>query len=258
MIDVPPSVARHAFRTVPGTPHRLTQTSKVAQFALRSRPGERLGASDRNYNLTVSHSNSFVWFRVAKCGTRSTLLALRRSAATLDMEHAHNVRYSTKLLKGYFTFGFVRHPLARFESCWKDKVVRKNYFRLSAADQAEMTRDIGSFVTFVETLDLDRCDIHLRRQTSLLPLDQLDFVGRVETFGTDLATVFRRVGLQLEDVPKENAAPPTSALAASPAPVRERIERMYARDFDQLGYRASGSSPDAMAGRRGGDHGGQE
>ena len=65
----------------------------------------------RSYNLTVSHSHRFVWYRVAKVATRTIRHHCETHGVSLDVDHAMRVRYPLASFADYFTFAFVRYPL---------------------------------------------------------------------------------------------------------------------------------------------------
>ena len=144
------------------------------------------------YNLTISHDMNFIWFRVAKVGTRSILNHLKESKVNLDVEHASFIRYPTILFDNYFKFAFVRNPWGRLVSCWKDKVINNNYFHLNGTEREKM-KEFKNFITYVEDLDIDKCDHHIRSQSSLINLNHINYLGRMESFENDTNYVFQKL-----------------------------------------------------------------
>ncbi len=71
-----------------------------------------------------------MWFRVAKVGTRTILGHFDRHDVALDVNHAMRLRYPVELFEDYFKFAFVRHPLGRFVSAWRNKVVEPQLLRV--------------------------------------------------------------------------------------------------------------------------------
>ena len=145
-------------------------------------PGQRTGwVSPLRYNLTISHSHRFVWFRVAKVASRTVRHHFTVNGVELDVDHAMRIRYPTAAFADYFKFAFVRDPLARFVSAWQDKVVNNNYYRFEAPDLERM-QQLEEFAGWVSAQDLSAVpgtDQHLALQSRLIDLSQVDFVGRI-------------------------------------------------------------------------------
>lgn len=206
--------------------HRLRPTARVAQRLLRR------WSSLPPRNITIGRRPRFVWYRVAKAGTRSVVAALHRSDVDFVADHPWGIRVPPALLRNHFSFAFVRDPRSRLVSCWSDKVLASNGLALPPERREEL-RDFGRFVEFVAEQDLETCDPHLRLQTALIDLDRVDFVGRVERFRDDFGLVCSRIGIPT-DAPHLNPSdavddPYSSAL-------RRRVEELYAPDLDAFSY----------------------
>lgn len=144
------------------------------------------------YNLTISDEKKFVWFRVAKVGSRTILDLFRQANIELNAEHPLDVHYPVNRYQEYFKFAFVRNPWDRLVSCWHDKGINHNLFDI---------RDKGlGFEDFIdhiaEKVDLESGNIHLRLQSRLIDLNQIDFLGRFENFEKDLNRVMQLLGLE--------------------------------------------------------------
>lgn len=222
------------FRTQPGARTQVTDETRKAmrQLARRSDRAGRL--SPLGYNLTISHQHRFMWFRVAKVGTRTLLGYFAEHGIALDVEHAMKLRYPTALFADYFKFAFVRHPLGRFVSAWRDKVVDHNYFDFDAAELERM-QVIENFAHWVAGLDLARADHHLAPQTRLVDLTQIDHLGRLETFDDDFAAVCRQLGLPVAPPAALNRSSRDEATPASDE-LTSMVAELYRRDFQVLGY----------------------
>jgi len=228
------------FRTRPDNRNRLAKESRRALRRL-SRPSGRSGElSPLAYNLTISHPHRFVWFRVAKVATRTILGYFAEREVPLDVHHAYRMRYPTALFEDYLKFAFVRHPLPRFVSAWRDKVVNNNYFGFDEPELARMRDRVEAFAGWASSHDL--CDLrngdaHLALQTRLVDLSQVDFLGRLETFDRDFAEVCDRLGLPAAPVTPRNrtatAQTPTTAVSGE---LRSAVSEMYYRDFQVFGY----------------------
>lgn len=241
-MDEPSTPAPDAFdptvlRSAPGERLKLAPPGRKALRRL-DRAGVRSGRlSSRAYNLTISHEHRFVWFRVAKVGTRTVLGHLERSGVTLDVSHAMRMRYPTEAFADYYAFAFVRHPLDRFISAWRDKVVDHNYWGFEP-DQLERLQQLEAFAEWVanrDLTDLTTCDQHLTPQVRAIDLTQVDHLGRMESFDDDFAVVCRRLGLPEAEVELRNSSSRGGSEEVSDE-VRERVAELYRLDFQVLGY----------------------
>ncbi len=250
--DGSPDLDPRVLRTVADDRMRLDPTSRTALRGLNrvSRRSGRL--SPRRYNLTVSHEHRFVWFRVAKAGTRTIFGHLVDCGVELDLSHAMRIRYPVEPFADYYKFAFVRDPLDRLVSAWLDKVVDNNYYRLEP-DERRRLQSLEAFVEWVaghDLSDVSTVDQHLVLQTRAVDLTQVDLLGRLESFTTDFATVCRHLGLPDTVGRSRNVSAVRTAARASSAPrevpdrvpdevsdeVRERVRELYRLDYQILGY----------------------
>ena len=192
--------------------------------------------SDRPYNISLSHRHRFLWYRVAKVCTRSIFAAFDESEVTLDADHPVKCYYAPRYFSEYFKFAFVRNPWDRLASCWRNKVLERNYFDLTP-DELHLLRDFGSFVDWVSTQDVETCDMHLRLQCRLIDLDHVDFVGRFESFENDFRAVADHIRLPLSEVPHENAsAPSPSFVEVYDDQTKKRVAEIYKKDIAIFGF----------------------
>lgn len=188
------------------------------------------------YNLTISHQHKFVWFRVAKAGTRTILNHLQQNNIHLDVEHAGFVYYSPGSFTHYFKFAFVRNPWDRLTSCWLDKVVQQNFYRFDA-DTYEKMKDFGRFVDFVATLNIEKCDRHLRLQSALVDLNHVDYLGRMERFNEDVRQIFLKLNISQMDMKPKNVTlerePYQSYYTQDTV---GKVTQIYRKDIQIFGY----------------------
>jgi len=138
----------------------------------------------------------------------------------------------------FFKFTIVRNPYTRTLSAYLDKVKRK--------------QEIGSwrgkkhdFYSFLLWLDQGKLlnNAHWAPQTSilLLPVNEFDFIGRVESLDQDLSYILRRLngseeGADINPV-FSNATGAEEKLASYYCEkTTNLVEKLYHRDFDLLGY----------------------
>ena len=223
--------------TADGSSGGFTVSGRIYQWAAkRATAGLTFLPSHKRYNLTISDEKQFVWFRVAKVGTRSIFRAFEAAGVPLSVDNAIFAHYPVASYAGYFKFAFVRNPWERFVSAWHDKIIDRNHFGLSPERHAEL-KAFPRFVEFAGSLDLKRCDVHLRLQSELIDLNTIDFLGRMETFGGDLQTVFKKLSIPAPSVPKENSSSRsgdyrshyTDELAA-------RVAELYRKDIAIFNY----------------------
>ena len=183
-----------SLKTIQGSPCRIDKRTLIAQHLYQNLQRLPFLPSSRPYNLTVCHEKSFLWFRVAKVGTRTIFKHFERNHLKLDAEHPMSIYYPVKAYENYTKFAFVRNPWDRLVSCWHDKVLGMNYFRFSNIKHTQM-QHFANFVAWVGRLNIETCDPHLRLQCRLIDLNHIDFIGRLEHFSTDLATIFRQLNI---------------------------------------------------------------
>jgi hypothetical protein len=195
--------------------------------------------SPRPYNLTISHSHRFLWYRNPKVGTRTILGYLRRRKVRTEVAHATGIPYPTAAFRDYFKFGFVRHPLDRFISAWQDKVHDRNSLEFDepTLEKMKVIENFAAWVAEHDLRDLNNTDRHLALQTRMVDLTEVDFVGRMETFGTDLATVWETVGVPVEPPARRNKSTARGVTRENASQeLRSRVEAMYRLDYQVFGY----------------------
>lgn len=192
--------------------------------------------SQYRYNLTISHHHRFIWFRVAKSGTRTVLNHLR-AVSESPIEEASGLHYPVRKYSGYYKFAFVRNPWDRVVSCWLDKVVRNNFFDLAPAVHESMQSDLRVFLDYLRAQDITVCDRHIRLQSRLIDMNNINFIGRLEAFNADFAIVLRRLGLSPHSDDRVNGSPGRSGYRDYYDDETARlVGEIYERDIRAFGY----------------------
>ena len=202
--------------------------------------------SQKKYNLTISEKYKFVWFRVAKVGTRSILDGLNNLNIPLSAYHSIHCYLPYKQYENYFKFAFTRDPLNRFVSAWKDKIIniankKKNYFDLSPR-QIEKMKDINYFIKF-EFFEKNyfQKDIHFRHQSDLIDLNNIDFIGRLENIENDFNHIMKKLDVNnLNKIFHHKNATTQShndSINLISTVNREKLINYYHRDFSIFGYK---------------------
>jgi hypothetical protein len=193
---------------------------------------------EQRYNLTIGLTpGKFVWFRVAKCGTRSTLAVLRTHVTEFDIEQGFQIRYSPKKYHDFLKFAFVRDPYTRIVSAWNDKIILGNPgFNNIAQDLVERFRDFAYFIDWLTDQEPNSVNLHFRPQT-LLVSEDVDFVGRLENFTRDLSGVLRKIGMSAgHQIPHMNHTNLPQKEVLDSNRVLKAITEYYARDFERFYY----------------------
>jgi len=192
----------------------------------------------KKYCVTASDEYKFVWYRVAKVGTRTILSTMKDANVSLSVENAYKFYTPSGEYDDYFKFAFVRNPFDRLVSCWLNKVHNRedNRFGVNPLVWNRMKTFTG-FIDFVETLDLEACDVHLRRQASLIDLSNIDYIGRMENFEADVDEVFRHLGIKNEELVVRNVTNSRKHYQEyyNQADV-ERVRKLYQKDCQIFGY----------------------
>lgn len=182
------------------------------------------------YNITSSDSHRYVWFRVAKVGTRSILKVLTNHTQ-LDQDGYH-LSFDAAKYKDYFKFAFVRNPWDRVVSCYFNKVVTK--FHPPFAECFD--KDFNYFVNYIARQDLTKADIHIRLQTCLIPLKEVDFIGKLENMENDFQYVLNTIGLNDIAIPHENVSGHDHYSTYYNKKTKAIIAEKYKQDIQTFGY----------------------
>ena len=152
------------------------------------------------------------------------------------------------LAGGAYRFAFVRDPIRRAESVYLSKVRKHRAHRV----RADLERTLGLPVDRRRDLSLDQFVAALEIQARdpiemdpqwrpqylnlMHPLVEYDYVGRVETFGPDLARI--RAAAGLPDVPFEvlNRSKRPGGLFDGRPDLLRRVSDVYAQDLELYGY----------------------
>lgn len=233
-----PDLEPTLFRSEQERDTRLASEGRRALRRLDRRAVRSGRLSPLAYPLTISHEKRFIWYRVAKAATRTVLYHLEEHAVPLDVRHVMRMRYPTDAFADYASFTVVRHPLTRFVSAWRNKVVESNYYKFDERTLVQM-QDLASFTSWVgeqDLADLESTDQHLVLESRLVDLTQVDMVGRVERFDVDFPRICRFIG-----VPPPAAEPRRLNASEGRQPevsdaVASRVAQLYRRDFEIFGY----------------------
>lgn len=188
------------------------------------------------YSISVCHEKKVVWYRVAKVGTRTIYDVFEKAGVEVHDEQVKFYSNTANLYPDYFKFAFVRNPWDRLVSCWKDKVVQYNYFRLSDNDRSQM-KHFDYFVDCLADADLDHGDPHIRAQSKLVDINHLDFIGQFEQFSTDLRKIIHELELGEINIRKLNASDNRKNYRKYyNDALRQKVAELYRQDIEAFSY----------------------
>jgi hypothetical protein len=192
------------------------------------------------YNITQSDTQKYVWFRTAKCGTSSLLHFLKINT---EIGVDGNSLAFDENWKDYFKFAIVRNPWDRLLSCWKNKIEmpwreseRAYYYKVLGLD---LLKDI-TFAEFIRRLNDDKllyADKHWAQLHSLIDLDSIDFIGRLENLQEDFNTICDKIGIPQQQLPHENKSEHKHYTEYYDEETKQIIAEKYAKDIEMFGYK---------------------
>jgi hypothetical protein len=222
--------------TRPNQPGHLTFGSRISREFYKQASRFSVLQCSGPYNLTISSEKKFVWFKVAKVGTRTIINHFRDNQVRLDVDDGDKLYYCPAFYKDYLKFAFVRNPWDRLVSCWVNRVLDQNYFNFSEAEYEKMKK-FENFVEYVRGFDIEDCNRHFRLQRTLMDTPNLDYVGRLETFADDFREICRRLNIKSDSVKPQNVSANRKKYQDYYTPeLREKVYRIYQKDVQTFGY----------------------
>lgn len=181
------------------------------------------------YNVYSSDEKKFVWIRVFKVASSTLFHYLKKDVS--DLVQSRPKRLPNKF-NHYYKFSFVRNPWDRVVSCYFNKVVTKK-----APDFKEcFDKDFDFFVDFINHLDVARTNSHLKLQTKLIPVDQLDFIGKMDNFAHDLNYVCDVIGINCGEIPHKHKTEHAHYSFYYTPRTKEIIAKKYQEDIETFGF----------------------
>jgi hypothetical protein len=186
------------------------------------------------YIVGISPKHKFVWFRVAKVGT-STIKYMFRTNGVKMPYMSDNFKFSSERYKDYFKFAFVRNPWDRVVSCYCQKVENKNpnwaFYYSECFDKG-----FEYFVDFLARQNLATADRHIRLQTKLIPVKEMDFIGRMDNFAADLQYVLGKIGIKEQEIPRRNPSTHAHYSHYYNEQTKAIVAELYKEDIETFGF----------------------
>lgn len=210
----------------------------------------------------LCRSPNFIYFRIPKAANSTITLTLQNlindghiweanapaEAKGLFLPLSSLSQYEVEQLKEkFFTFTFVRNPFTRIASAYLSKVVDGEKQKIHVVRwYGRSVNAPVSFAEFCVYLQQGRGyldDAHWARQSDLitLPLDQLDFIGRIENIDQDMRHVVSRLfgperGLEIVPWQKDTTGASSRVRQLYSEQELAIVREVYAEDFRAFGY----------------------
>jgi hypothetical protein len=199
----------------------------------------------KKYPVTISGAHRYVWFRIAKCGTRTIKSLLEDLENRAIPNAARFAKFDAAKYHDYFKFAFVRNPYDRLVSCYISKIHGSDENQLSLKYWSP-NLSFADFADAVSRTPDSRSNRHYRSQHTMLDLGTLDFLGRLESFENDVMVVMNRLaGRTAVSVPSLNATKRSHYSRYYDEDLRVLVGERYAEDLRLLGYDFAGSTDSA-------------
>ena len=204
-------------------------------------------------------SANFIWYRVAKVGTRTLHNLMRYSVSDYryvapwkctrrELDIVNNLKR-----EGAYCFALVRNPRDRLVSAWFSKFIdvdglhersariRMNRLAKLNDGPADQILSVDGFEDFVARLpgsQLIETDVHFMNQTLVLADADLHYLGRFERFETEVLGFLKKLGIDCpEKLPWSNRSIDRKAYPSYYSPITQQIVAdLYASDIARYGY----------------------
>lgn len=222
--------------------------------------------TDDRLNVSWSEQMTFVWYRVAKTGTRTLNQILSdncpdyryvaRSGPKL-MQPTDVKRFNDLTTSRCFTFTIVRNPWDRAVSAWLNKIrvdprapsyTSESAYRHSRFCKAldpslspatVFAKDFDWFIQRLPESKLFRNDAHFMPQTQILSDLDIEYEGRFEDYEQSIRVIFDRIGLSAPtNLPHKNRSksPAKEYCNYFTEESKATVAKLYAEDIDRYEY----------------------
>jgi len=148
----------------------------------------------------------------------------------------------------HFKFTVVRNPWARLLSAYTNKIrdyrsMEDNELRAIKYGTNNMHKKYGhinSFTEFVHNIhetDMIGLDGHIKLQTDMLPLDKIDFIGKLENIHNDFNTICDNINIPRVEPMHMNRTNHRHYTEYYDDELRDMVAEKYAKDIEVLGYK---------------------
>ena len=194
--------------------------------------------------VASSSINDCLTLHFAKNEGQQDVILDRALRKATEKKYSSHIAHSTirRDIKGkYFLFAFVRNPLSRAWSCYRNKVINpKRALKEDVLSNREFHygMDFTEFVDVLAELPDDIVDRHLRSQSWFLCDEQgllPDYIGKLENFDADWAVISQKYGLP-DPVHRNKTGGSGKITDTCTRASLEKLIKRYANDIRLFGY----------------------
>ena len=178
----------------------------------------------------ICNPHRFVYYVVPKTGYSSLHTMLVNNNRIIGGQVPHHVGP----LLTYFKFAFVRNPWDRVVSAYEN-IIRTH--RMPNLHYLDPNQSFEEFVQYLESTNLEYEDVHFRLQTVLVPIEEMDFIGRFENLENDLNLLMEMLELENREILHLNKTEHTHYSHYYTDETRDIIARIYKTDIEAFNYK---------------------
>lgn len=184
--------------------------------------------SKHKYYLSYNYKYKTLWFRTYKVASSTIRIHFLKNTPEGMNVYSSEVGYIPSMFKDFTKFAFVREPADKLLSAYKDKVLKQNYFNFCSQEYAKM-QNISYFLDWLEDQDIGNCERHLRSQNSMIDLNNIDFLGRFESFDEDYRKFCDLIGMPVHNIEIRNKSRKEDLVLTSAH--LQKIHKIYEKDY---------------------------
>ena len=191
----------------------------------------------------ISYKYKTVFIHVPKCAGTSIGNILRKKSFVYQTHHHVCHQELNSEYKNYFKFAFVRNPFDKMASEYKWFTNTEHEYPLPKVKEFYRGKSFKSFLeTFLNTAT--RKHRHrfgdpyhsLSYMTLLQPIEQIDFIGKVENLQEDFNVVCDKIGISKQELPHKNKSKYKHYTEYYDDETRQIVAEKYAKDIEYFGY----------------------
>lgn len=183
-------------------------------------------------------ANNIIWYLIPKSASRTLHTIFRKNDINFSKEEYLKL---PNFASDYFSFSFVRNPYDRLASCYTQKIVTQNSKpgKLRTTLRWELNYQKPSFKNFIKIIaekDNITKDRHWNLYHNLIPVNDIDFIGKFENLQEDFNTICDKIGIPHQELPHANKSKHKHYTEYYDDETRQIVAEKYAKDIEYFNY----------------------